>query len=145
MDLSSPDFQNNGTIPSEFTCDGKKYNPNLEIKNVPPGAKSLVLIVDDPDAPGKTFVHWLVFNIAPTTIKIAKNSIPGKEGINDGRKRGYFPPAPPSGTHRYFFKLYALDAELNLPDGVTKDKLEIAMQGHVIGKAELIGLYKRSG
>jgi Raf kinase inhibitor-like YbhB/YbcL family protein len=143
MDLSSPDFQHNGMIPTEFTCQGKKYNPTLEIKNVPPGTKSLALIVDDPDAPGKIFVHWVLFNIAPTTTKINKNSSVGKEGINDGRKKGYFPPCPPSGTHRYFFKLYALDIEINLPDGVTKDKLEIAMQGHVISKAELIGLYKK--
>jgi Raf kinase inhibitor-like YbhB/YbcL family protein len=144
MELSSPDFQNNGMIPEEFTCRGKKYNPSLNIKNVPPGSKSLAIIVEDPDARHKTFIHWVVFNIDPATTHIDKNASPGKEGINDMNKKGYCPPCPPTGIHRYFFKLYALDVILDfLSDRTTKDDLEAAMQGHVIGKAELIGLYKK--
>jgi hypothetical protein len=142
MKLTSPNFQHNGMIPKKFTCNGDDVNPALKIEDVPKNAKTLVLIVDDPDAPAKTWVHWVVFNI-PITSQIDENSVPGKQGMNDFRKKNYGGPCPPSGTHRYFFKLYALDQTLNLQEGVTKQDLEKAMQGHILDQAELIGLYKR--
>ncbi|MCM8781826.1 MAG: YbhB/YbcL family Raf kinase inhibitor-like protein [Candidatus Omnitrophica bacterium] len=143
MKISSPDFENNGFIPKKFTCQGKDVNPSLIIENIPAGTKCLALIVDDPDAPMGTWVHWVVYDI-PVISKIEENSIPGKQGINDFRRKNYGGPCPPSGTHRYFFKIYALDAILGLKEGVTKTDLEKAMQGHILDKAELIGLYKKS-
>lgn len=142
MRLASPDFKHNELIPKKFTCDGEDINPALIIEDIPKGTKSLSLIVDDPDAPMGIWVHWVVYNIAPLS-KIEENSIPGKECINDFRRESYGGPCPPSGTHRYFFKLYALDTELNLNKGSRKETLEKAMQGHILDKAELIGLYKR--
>lgn len=142
MKLISPDFKNNEYIPKKFTCDGQDISPSLTVENIPNNAKSLVLIVDDPDAPMGTWVHWVVFDI-PITNKIGENSIPGKQGTNNSNPRNYGGPCPPSGTHRYFFKIYALDTMLNLKEGITKADLEKAMKGHILGKAELIGLYKR--
>ncbi|MCX5714885.1 MAG: YbhB/YbcL family Raf kinase inhibitor-like protein [Candidatus Omnitrophica bacterium] len=136
MKLSSPEFANNGDIPKKFTCEGKDINPTLVIEDMPENTKSLALIVDDPDAPVKTWVHWVVFDIQPTS-KIEENSVPGIQGINDF--------CPPSGAHRYFFKVYALDQLLNLPEGTDKYTLEKALEGHVLAQAELIGLYRRSG
>lgn len=143
MVLSSPDFVNNGSIPAKFTCEGEDTSPALIIKDLPSGAKSLALIVDDPDAPRGTWVHWVVYNIALIS-HIEANSSPGTLGTNDSNRTGeYGGPCPPSGTHRYFFKLYALDKELNLESGLSKKELEAAIQGHILEKAELIGLYKR--
>lgn len=144
MKLTCPDFENNKTMPSKFTGDGEEVNPSLIIENIPSGTKSLALIVDDPDAPMGTWVHWVVYNI-PVISKIEENSIPGKQGYNDSNKsRGsYGGPYPPFGTHRYFFKIYALDKELNLKEGVNKKELEKAMEAHILDQAELIGLYKR--
>jgi Raf kinase inhibitor-like YbhB/YbcL family protein len=144
--LSSTAFQNNGFIPSQYTCDGRDINPPLVIENVPPGTKSLVLIVDDPDAPMGTWVHWVLWNIAPLTKEIKENDTPGgaAAGRNDFNKQSYGGPCPPSGTHRYFFKLYALDIAIDLPSGATKADVEKAMNGHVISQAQIIGLYKRS-
>ncbi len=113
MKLSSPEFKNNGYIPKKFTCDGDEYSPPLIIENIPDRAKSLALIVDDPDAPMGTWVHWVVFDI-PITNNIEENSVPGKQGVNTSGDNSYGSPCPPSGTHRYFFKIYALDAMLNL-------------------------------
>jgi len=142
MKFTSPAFQHNGMIPKKYTCDGDDVNPPLIIEALPSNTKSLALIVDDPDAPAGTWVHWVVFDI-PVMSEIEEDSIPGKQGMNDFRKKDYGGPAPPSGTHRYFFKLYALDQELKLKEGITKRQLESAMQGHIIDQAELIGLYKR--
>lgn len=142
MELKSPEFENNQFIPKKFTCEGEDVNPALIIENLPEGTKSLALIVDDPDAPMGTWVHWVVYDI-PVTSRIDEDSVPGKQGINDFRKKDYGGPCPPSGTHRYFFKIYALDQELGLPEGITKEDLEKAMQGHILDKAELIGLYKK--
>ena len=142
MKLTSPEFKNNDTIPMKFTCQGEDVSPALEIKGVPNGAKSLALIVDDPDAPMGIWVHWVVYDI-PVVSRIEENSIPGKQGMNNFGRRDYGGPCPPSGTHRYFFKLYALDKKLNLKEGVTKKELEKAMDGHILEKAELVGLYKR--
>jgi len=142
MRLTSPEFNHNELIPKKFTCQGSDVNPTLIIHDVPKDAKSLALIVDDPDAPVGTWVHWVVFDM-PVTFKINEDSIPGKQGINDFRKRNYGGPCPPFGTHRYFFKIYALDTELNLKEGITKQQLEKAMETHILDKAELIGLYKK--
>lgn len=142
MKITSPEFEHNAMIPSQFTCDGEDINPPLIIEDIPPETKSLALIVDDPDAPMGTWVHWVVYDI-PVTNQIQEDSIPGKQGMNDFRKKDYGGPCPPSGTHRYFFKLYALDQELNLEEGLSKKDLEDAMEGHILAQAELIGLYKR--
>ena len=143
LSVSSSAFENNKLIPAKYTCDGANVNPPLTIEGVPDGAKSLVLIVDDPDAPMGTFDHWVVWNIPPTS-KIEENAVPGTEGVNDYRKRSYGGPCPPSGTHRYFFKVYALDTKLDLSPNSRRKDVEKAMQGHVLAKGELIGLYRRS-
>lgn len=143
MKISSPAFQHNQKIPSKFTCEGKDINPALTIADVPTDAKSLALIVDDPDAPGKTWVHWVVFDIPSATAEIKENSIPGTQGYNDFGRNDWGGPCPPSGTHRYFFKIYALDAALKIKEGSSKQAVEKSMQGHILEKAELIGLYKK--
>jgi Raf kinase inhibitor-like YbhB/YbcL family protein len=143
MKITSPEFGHNQLIPKKFTCQGEDINPALVIEGVPGDAKSLALIVDDPDAPMGTWVHWLIFDIPVTTTRIEENSVPGKLGRNDFRRENYGGPCPPSGTHRYFFKIYALDTLLNLEEGIKKSALEKAMQGHILDKAELIGLYKK--
>lgn len=142
MKLISPAFSNNSFIPKEYTGLGADVNPPLVIENIPVGAKSLALIVDDPDAPAGTWVHWVVFDI-PVVSKIDKDSIPGKFGMTDSGRPQYHGPNPPSGTHRYFFKIYALDKILGLKEGINKQTLEKAMQGHILDKAELIGLFKK--
>ena len=145
MKFTSPAFVNNGTIPSEFTCDGSDLSPPLSISDVPSNAKSLALVMDDPYAPVGTWDHWIVFNIPSSTKQIAKGTEPyGVAGKNSWGRTGYGGPCPPSGTHRYFFKLYALDTILNLPEGSTKKDLERAMQGHIISQVQLMGTYKRS-
>ena len=142
MQLTSQDFEDGTVIPKKFTCDGADINPPLVIAGIPEEAQSLALIVDDPDAPGGSWVHWVVYNI-PVVSRIDEDSVPGTQGINDFGRGDYGGPCPPSGTHRYFFKIYALDTELALGEGVDKEALENAMQGHIVGYAELIGLYKR--
>ncbi len=142
MKITSQAFQNNQLVPSKFTCDGENINPALVIENLPDRTKSLALIMDDPDAVSGTFVHWVVFDM-PIISEIKENSIPGKRGNNSAGMKKYYGPCPPSGTHRYFFKIYALDTVLNLNEGLTKARLEQEMAGHVLDKAELIGLYKR--
>lgn len=142
MQITSPEFKNNAYIPVKFTCDGEDINPALIIEGVPEAAQSLALIVDDPDATMGTWVHWVVFDI-PVGGGIEENSVPGKLGSTNSGGRDYGGPCPPSGTHRYFFKVYALDVKLNLKEGISKAQLEKAMQGHIPDKAELIGLYAR--
>lgn len=142
MRLSSPEFEHNQPIPAKFTCQGEDINPGLAIGDIPEEAKTLALIVDDPDAPMGTWVHWVVYDI-PVTNHIKQESIPGKQGKNDFGRKDYGGPCPPSGTHRYFFKVYALDKQLGSPEGISKQDLEKAMQGHILGQAELIGLYKK--
>jgi len=143
--ISSPVFKHNQIIPSKYTCDGADVNPPLLIGDTPPEAKSLALIVDDPDAPAGTWVHWVLWNIAPKTTEIREGSVPSsaQQGMSDFRKHGYGGPCPPSGTHRYFFKLYALDTTLNLGPETTKAALERAIKGHIVAQGELIGLYRR--
>lgn len=143
--ISSPVFENNGYIPVKYTCDGMDINPPLLIDNVPEKAKSLALIVDDPDAPRGIWVHWVLWNIDPKTKEIKEDSVPkgASQGLNDFRKNDYGGPCPPSGTHRYFFKLYALDSILDLGSNSTKIDVEKAMKGHIIEQTQIIGLYKR--
>jgi Raf kinase inhibitor-like YbhB/YbcL family protein len=141
--VKSPVFESNKLIPAKYTCDGEDVNPPLTVENVPDDAKSLVLILDDPDAVG-VWNHWLVWNIPAGTREIEENSVPGIQGANTGGRRRYGGPCPPSGTHRYFFKVYALDIELDLDVGSKKKDVENAMRGHVLAEGELMGLYRRS-
>ena len=142
MKISSTAFKEGGMIPAKCTCDGLNISPPLDIEHIPVEAKSLVLIVDDPDAPVGTWVHWIAWNI-PVTHHIKENELHGTEGINDFQQHNYGGPCPPSGTHRYFFKVYALDAILDLPATTKKIQLEKAMSENIIAFGELIGLYKR--
>ena len=144
MKITTSAFQEGGNIPSKFSCDGADTSPPLQIADVPSGAKSLVLIVDDPDAPSGLFTHWTVWNIPPQTSSIAEGSTPnGVQGTSDFGKSGYGGPCPPSGTHRYYFKIFALDRELDLPSGAKRGQLDAAMKGHVIAQGELMGRYSR--
>lgn len=145
MKLSSPAFENNQSIPSKYACDGENINPPLEISEVPEGARSSVLIVDDPDAPGGDWVHWTIWNISPDTKEIYENSVPQGvvEGKTDFGRPGYGGPCPPSGAHRYQFKIYALDTDLNLNSSSTKKDIERAIEGHILDQAILIGTYQR--
>ena len=145
LTISSTAFRHNGMVPAKYTCDGTDVSPPLAIEGVPENATSLALIVDDPDAPAGTWVHWVVWNIDPKTKEIAEGSVPkgAQQGMNDFRRRDYGGPCPPSGTHRYFFKLYALDTLLSLGTGAEKADLERSMHGHVLARAEIIGLYRR--
>ncbi len=138
--VTSPVFYNNKMIPRKYTCDGENVNPPLYVREVPKETKSLVLIVDDPDAPSGTWEHWNVWNISPT-VKLKENSVPGVEGMNDFGKHSYGGPCPPSGTHRYFFKVYALDNMLSLQVHSRKKDIEEAMKDHVLAKGELVGIY----
>jgi Raf kinase inhibitor-like YbhB/YbcL family protein len=143
LTVTGPAFENNKLIPVKYTCDGDDVNPLLIIEGIPEETKSLVLIVDDPDAPMGTWDHWVVWNIPPTN-RIEENSVPGVEGLNDFRKHSYGGPCPPSGTHRYFFKVYALDTKLDLNQNSKKKDLEKAMKDHTLAKGELVGLYSRT-
>ncbi len=145
MKITSPAFNNNGTIPIVYTCDGSNVNPPLTISNVPSETKSLVLICSDPDAPSGDWIHWLVWNIKPATAEIEENSLPedAVEGTTSFSEVGYRGPCPPSGTHRYFFKIYALDTELNLSLETKTAEVIKKITGHILDQAELIGLYGR--
>jgi Raf kinase inhibitor-like YbhB/YbcL family protein len=144
MKITSSAFQEGGNIPSKFTCDGSDTSPPLQITGVPSEAKSLVLIADDPDAPGGLFTHWLIWNIPPQTNSISGGSAPkGVHGTNDFGKPGYKGPCPPPGTHRYSFKIYALDRELDLRGGAKRSELDGAMKGHIVAQGVLVGRYAR--
>jgi len=142
--ITSSAFHEGGNIPSKFTCDGSDTSPPLQITGIPSEAKSLVLIADDPDAPGGLFTHWLVWNIPPQTNSIAEGSAPkGVHGTNDFGKPDYKGPCPPPGTHRYSFKIFALDRELDLRGGAKRSQLDAAMKGHIVAQGELVGRYAR--
>jgi Raf kinase inhibitor-like YbhB/YbcL family protein len=152
MKLTSPAFEHNQKIPSKYTCDGDNVSPPLKIEEVPEGAKSLVLIMDDPDIPdfvaqkiGKNvWDHWVVFNINPQTSEIMEGQNPeGILGKNTGGENKYMGPCPPDKQHRYFFKLYALSEMLSLQEGATKEQVEEAMQNKILEKTEMVGLYER--
>ncbi len=140
--ITSPVFENNGFIPAKYTCDGEDVNPPLKIESIPEETQSLVLIVDDPDAPMGTWDHWVVWNIPPTD-KIEENSVPGTEGLNDFNRHSYGGPCPPSGTHRYFFKVYALDTKLYLDPNSRKKDVERSMERHILARGEILGRYSR--
>lgn len=148
--VESPAFQDGGMIPKKYTCDGFDVSPPLIWTGIPAETKGIAVIVDDPDAPMGTWVHWIVYNILPGTKGLPENVPPlktlsngGKQGTNDFRKTGYGGPCPPGGTHRYYFRVYALDAEVDLDAGATKAELLKVMEGHVISEGELMGRYKR--
>jgi Raf kinase inhibitor-like YbhB/YbcL family protein len=145
MKMTSPAFQEGGTIPEKFSKNGQNVSPELRIEGAPAEAKSLVLIVDDPDAPVGLFTHWLVWNIDPKTTEIAENSAPkgAVQGTNDFPGQRYDGPRPPSGTHRYYFKIFALDKTLDLKPGAKRKEVDTAMKGHVLGQGELIGRYSK--
>ncbi len=140
ISVTSFAFRSGGTIPDRFTCKGANHNPPLQFEGIPKDAKSLVLIVDDPDAPGGLFNHWLVWNIDPATRKIAEGSAPAgaAQGTNDFGKLGYGGPCPPSGTHRYYFRLFALDQKLDLAPGAKREALDRVLKSHVIAGGELM-------
>ena len=154
--LRSDAFEEGGVIPRKYTCEGDDLAPPLEWDGVPENTRSLVLIVDDPDAPDPaaprmTWVHWVVYNLPadvsglPEGAIVKKLPVGSEQGLNDWNKPGYGGPCPPIGRHRYFHKLYALDTVLEGLDSPTKAEVESAMQGHIIAQAELIGTYKKSG
>jgi Raf kinase inhibitor-like YbhB/YbcL family protein len=148
--VTSPAFENEGMIPAKYTCDGEDISPPLQWDAVPEGIKSIALISDDPDAPMGTWVHWVLFNL-PADARELKENIPpdktlpngAKQGTSDFGRIGYGGPCPPGGTHRYFFKIYALDTELNLQAGARKRDLLKEMEGHIVGQGQLMGKYKR--
>lgn len=145
LSVSSPAFDDGADIPVKYTCDGENLSPPLSWSGVPEDAQSLVLIVDDPDAPAGTFVHWVLFDLSPDESSLSEGSTGvGTQGENSSRQLGYTGPCPPQGpTHRYFFKLYALDQPTKLEPGATKADVERAMQGHVLAQGELVGRYGR--
>lgn len=143
MKIISSAFDQQQPIPDKYTCRGAGINPPLEFSEVPSNAKSLVLFLEDPDAPNGTFVHWVLYNIDPTVFQITENSTLGTQGLTTVGKPGYVPPCPPSGVHRYVFKLYALDMLLDIEAGVDKKQIETVMKGHIITQAELIGLVSK--
>ena len=151
MEIRSSAFGSGERIPVKYTCDGADFSPSLEWTAGPAGTKSFALICDDPDAPMGTWVHWVIYDIPAAATMLAEGitrekDLPGggTQGINDFRRTGYGGPCPPGGrTHRYFFKLYALDAALGLKPGITKDQLLKAMKGRVLAEAQLMGTYKR--
>jgi Raf kinase inhibitor-like YbhB/YbcL family protein len=144
MQIKSSAFMENTEIPEKYSCDGENINPPLDISGVPEAAKSLVLIMDDPDAPNGTWVHWVKWNIDPGTIHIGDGVEPGGvSGNGSGGQNLYQGPCPPEGTHHYRFKVYALNTELGLEEGSYKEEIENEMRGHIIGQAELVGLYTK--
>lgn len=142
LTVKSPAFGNNESIPSKYSCDGSNINPEITIKDIPEEARSLAIIMDDPDAPGGNFDHWLMWNI-PVKDRIEENSAPGVEGKNGRNENKYTGPCPPSGTHHYHFKVYALDSKLDLSTGADKNMLLKAMDKHILASGELVGLFKR--
>jgi len=150
LNVTSSAFAEGGLIPPKYTCDGADISPPLQWDSAPEAARSIALISDDPDAPVGTWVHWVLFNLPPDTKELAENIPPdetlpngARQGTSDFGRIGYGGPCPPGGTHRYFFKIYALDTVIDLPAGVRKAQLVKAMEGHIIAQGQLIGKYKR--
>lgn len=145
LKVTSSAFPDGGKIPKKYTCDNTNVNPPLRIENLPKAVKSLALIVDDPDAPGRTWTHWLLWNIDPKAIEIREDSVPQNavQGTSDFGSARYGGPCPPSGEHRYYFKAYGLDTALSLPSSAKKAALEKAMVGHIVAQGSLMGTYSR--
>ncbi len=152
IEVKSGAFENEGMIPKVYTCAGKDISPPISWTGAPRETKSIVLIMDDPDAPGGTWTHWVIFNIPPETQSLAEN-VPRTASLPNGavhaanswgkRKMGYGGPCPPSGTHRYYFKIYALDTKLNLPPGAPLKNVQNAMKNHILAQGQLMGRYKK--
>jgi Raf kinase inhibitor-like YbhB/YbcL family protein len=147
LTVSSPDFSDGGYIPPRFTCEGQNTPPTLEISGVPAGARSLALVVEDPDAPSGTFTHWTVWNIPPGSTRISAGKLPAavRQGTNDFGTVGYSGPCPPSGTHRYYFRISALDTALRLPLEASRQEFDAAINGHILASAEVMGRYAKTG
>jgi Raf kinase inhibitor-like YbhB/YbcL family protein len=145
MTISSASFENQNPIPSQHTCEGSNQSPPLAWKNLPPNTKSLALIMEDPDAPQGTFVHWVMWNIDPRDNELPAHLSPDiyNQGVNSDQGKGYMGPCPPSGQHRYYFYLYALDEKFPLPADTTKTELLESMKGHILGEAKLMGTYQK--
>lgn len=147
MKISSSAFVDSGVLPAKYTCDGKSISPAIKWQDAPADTKSFALIYDDPDAPGGTWTHWILYNLPPTTDSLEENvkQLPAgtKVGVNSWPQQAYGAPCPPFGEHRYIFHLYSLDTMLNLSGTVTSEKLQQAMQGHILATATLMGRYKR--
>jgi len=145
MKITSSTFKHKQPIPAKYACNGKDINPPLRIIEIPKQAQSLVLIVDDPDAPAGTWTHWTVWNINPSIDQIQENSVPegAIQGVTSFGKPGYGGPCPPSGSHRYFFKIYALDTKLDLDSSANVENLKKAIKNHILDKAVLIGVYQK--
>lgn len=151
IELKSSAFKDGGMIPSQFTCDGDDISPRLSWDRIPDRAQSIALIMDDPDAPRGTWVHWVIYNIPPDSLSLHED-IPADEelsggafhGINSWGNTGYGGPCPPNGIHRYFFKIYALDEKVLTSPGATKQQLEDAMKGHILDEGQLMGMYERT-
>lgn len=148
--LTSPAFQDGEAIPAAYTCDGANRSPELAWSAPPAGTRSLALISDDPDAPAGTWVHWVVYNVPPSVLRLGEAlasdpelSDGTRQGVTDFGRTGYGGPCPPSGTHRYFFKLYALDMMLRAPPGVSAESVQTAMKGHILAETQLMGIYRR--
>lgn len=148
--ITSSAFEPGGMIPVQYTCDGQDVSPPLSWGDMPEGTASIALICDDPDAPMGTWVHWVLFDLQPDTRGLPENipteeslDMGGTHGTNDFRRLGYGGPCPPGGTHRYFFKIYALDKKMDIPAGSTKAQLLKAMEGHILAEGELMGRYRR--
>jgi Raf kinase inhibitor-like YbhB/YbcL family protein len=147
LTVTSPAFSNNGKIPMMYTCEGKGTHPAVSVKNVPDNAKTLALILNDPDANAAGFVHWVTFNIPVGAMIEEGSGTPGTEGNNGRNQKGYTGPCPPAGTgvHHYHFMVYALDSKLDLAEGANKMQLMEAMKGHIVAQGELVGLYQKGG
>ncbi len=142
LNVASKAFPDNGRIPGKYTCEGQNINPPLDVDDIPPEARSLACVIEDTDIPGKPFVHWLVWNI-PISHHIHENEVPGDQGMNDFGFNCYGGPCPPSGTHHYLIKVYALDDLLDLREGSIRGAVEDAMRDHILAYGELRGTYKR--
>lgn len=142
MKISSPAFGQSQKIPQKYTCDGENISPPLVIEDIPEGTETMALIVEDVDAQAGSFIHWVVFNI-PAVRRIDEGEVPGNQGVNDFEKEEYGGPCPSSGTHRYFFRLYALDQEIGLSEGTSREDVDVAMEGHILATAQLVGMYGR--
>lgn len=143
LDITSDAFASNSFIPKKYTCDGENVSPPLNIDKIPKEAKSLAIILEDPDAPISTWIHWVIWNM-PVTHHIIENKAFGKQGLNDFSKHFYCGPCPLNGMHRYIFKVYALNTILNMPENSRRRQLQRAMSDHIVGYGELVGLYKRN-
>lgn len=144
LTITSPAFTDGGPIPSQYTCEGKGVNPALQIGTIPDKAQCLALIIEDPDATRGLFTHWVMWNI-PIISRIEENSAPGVQGANGYGRNQYAGPCPPSGTHRYYFRVYALGRKLDLPEGASKEDLVTAMKDYVIATGEIMGRYEKQG